>query len=70
LLAKIFEDLKPFMTRLRLSTVLMDTSGEPSMDLDHILLIILSRHSLPVLFKVGAQGGKNNTSAMLKYTYH
>ena len=37
---------------------------------DHILLITQSRHSLPVLFKVGAQGRENNTFAMSKHAHH
>jgi hypothetical protein len=48
----------------------MDTSGEPYMDSDRILLIIRSSVSLLVLFKVGVQGMESNLSAMQTRAHH
>ena len=48
----------PSWLHLTLSAALMDTSEEPFMDSDHILLITRSSVSSPVLFKVGVQGNE------------
>ena len=48
----------PSWLHLTLSAALTDTSEEPFMDSDHILPIIRSSASSPVLFKVGAQGNE------------